>query len=410
MSPDLAIHDERGVGVRVSEDKVDEILNLQPDASPIVRSLPLLGYSQTLSAITPSEFSVSTLPFRGIKRGYKNFSSPRSCGVSIHDDPVWLWSLRPKEWSSVFILQSEWERLRLRHPVTWGRFQHLFTVVGPPIESHYQCHQVALWWISGSISYIESLKLPSEVGQVYWIKGQARRWPSSLSDISWRKITHAHVGGTTNARGTFGTRSLPTLDLPKGLQRSLAHVLKCSVRPIACSPELNTPHYTLHDRLSVSLPSKPVLYTTYMSHTGWGQRSLTPNELGACFDLPGFVEWDPRFLVDIAPLQLFRSIIDWVTEIDSPPRPTKCLKGIRNTTSSASADGVWLATINAWLPGSWAAGNISDKAVKSDDARIDTQPWHKRISLVLPCRSRDLSILERLAMQWWRRSIILSFF
>lgn len=111
-----------------------------------------------------------------------------------------------------------------------------------------------------------------------------------------------------------------------------------------------------------------------MSHTGWGQRSLTSGELGACFDLSDFVEWHPRFLAAVAPLQLIRSVINCVTETDYQ-RPIKCQKTIMATTSSSVVDGVWLASINAWIPGSsWASGVISDKAVKSDDARIDTQP------------------------------------
>ena len=174
--------------------------------------------------------------------------------------------------------------------------------------AHNKCHQVSIWWISGSSGYIEALQLPSDIGQVYWLTNQqTRRWPSKLNFINWKRITHAHVGGTTNAWAMFGIRFLPDLDLPKELQRSLAHAVKFSIRPIPCSSNFASPHYTLHDRLTLSNPDKPVLYSTYMSHTGWGQRSLTSGELGACFDLPAFVEWHPRFLSSVPPLQLFRS-------------------------------------------------------------------------------------------------------
>jgi hypothetical protein len=152
---------------------------------------------------------VPNLMERGIKRGYKNFTSPQACGVSIQGDPVWLWTLRPKEWSSICIIESEWELLRTRHYATWDRFQSLFDVVQPPIEARESCHQVSVWWISGESHYIESLRLPSDVGQVFWLVNQSRRWPKSLSHINWKRITHAHVGGTTAARGTFGTRFSP---------------------------------------------------------------------------------------------------------------------------------------------------------------------------------------------------------
>jgi hypothetical protein len=324
---------------------------------------------------------------RGIKRGYKHFDSPRSCGVSIQDDPVWLWTLRPKEWASIFILESEWERLRHRHFTTWQRFESKFDVFHPPLVSSEQCHQVSVWWISGEPHYFESLILPTDVGQVYWMCNRSRRWPKSLSDIQWKRIPHAHVGGTTNARGTFGTRFLPDLDLPKELQRSLMHTLKFSIRPVPCSPDLPTAHYTLHDRLSLSQVSKPVLYSTYISRTGWGQRQLSPEELASCFDLPDLVAWEARFFTAIVPLQLHRAVIDFVLDGlgNEIVRPTKSRKLINDSTIDSLVDGVWLSSLNTWLPGSWAEVAISDKAVNSDDAEVDTRPWRKRISLVIPC-------------------------
>ena len=111
-----ANYDEHLERIRISEDKVDEDFNLRPDTSPFVRFSSLFCNTQTLSANTSGKLTVSTPPSRGIKRGYKNFVSPQPCGVSIHDDPVWLWSLRPKEWSSICILQGELERLCSQHP------------------------------------------------------------------------------------------------------------------------------------------------------------------------------------------------------------------------------------------------------------------------------------------------------
>lgn len=122
-------YDELLESLRLPEDKVDEEVNPRPDISPIVQIPPPLCDTQTLSVNIPSNPIVSSPLSRGIKRGYRNFTSPQSCGVSTHDDPVWLWSLRPKEWSSICILQDEWERLRLRHPSTWERFRNVFDVV-----------------------------------------------------------------------------------------------------------------------------------------------------------------------------------------------------------------------------------------------------------------------------------------
>lgn len=371
------------------------------------------GYNHSLS-LPPCDGRVAPPSplVRGTKRGYKNFESPQACGVRFQGDPVWLWTLRPKDWSSICIIESEWKLLRSRHSTTWERFRSLFEVVQLPIEAREHCHEVSVWWISGESHYIESLILPPDVGQVFWMKNQSRRWPKSLSHIDWRRITHAHVGGTTNARGTFGTRFLPSLDLPPELQRSITHVLKFSIRPTACSPDLPTPHYTLHDRLSLGQSEKPVLYPTYMSRSGWGYRSLSPSELGCCFDLPEFIEWDRRFLTEIVPLQLHRAVMDFVLEklVCGDPRPVKCRKLIADSVSDSPVDGVWLTGLKSWLPGSWVDVAIADKAVKSDDALVDTRPWNKRISLVLPCKASTIGVLERFAMRRWRWSLITSFF
>jgi hypothetical protein len=407
LGPSLLNHDHH-----IGEDNVDSSLALRTDSSPYDRTLPSSCLPLSTSSNTPGTPTRLIPRARGIKRGYKNFASPLACGVSIQDDPVWVWTLRPKEWSQIFIIESEWERLRSRHSSIWNKFKAAFDVIHPPIESHHRCHQASVWWVSGSLAYIETLRLPAEVGQVYWMHLSSRRWAKTKCDIVWKRISHIHVGGSTNARGTFGTRFLPSLNLPRELERSITHVLEFSVRPVSCSPDIRSPHYTLHDRLSLSQIDKPVLYPTYMSRTGWGFRSLTSQELHACFDLPDFIEWDSRYITSIVPLQLFRSVIDFVLDsiMVNNCRPEKCRKLNQGFARIPDVDGIWLPSIKAWLPGSWAEIDIADKAVKADDAQVDTRPWHQRISLILPCKSRSLFVLERLAMRRWRRGVTLSFF
>ena len=373
---------------------------------------PLSRPTLTFSAQS-SPHSLDPPPvLRGIKRGYKNFATTRLCGVSIQDEPVWLWTLRLKEWSTIYISQPEYERLQVRYPTVWEKFKSALEVVDSPSEADPRCHQVSVWWVSGTWEFIESLRLPAQVGQVYWLRHQSRRWPKCRFPIDWKRITHAHVGGSTNARGVFGTRWLEPLDLPRELQRSLTHVIKFSIRPEPCPADLNAPHYTLHDRLSLNQTAKPVLYPTYMSRTGWGLRPLSHGELGACFDLPTTIDWDPSFVTSIVPLQLFRAVIEHVISRMDPAstQPPKLRKISALPEIKAKPDGVWLAGIKAWLPGSWAEVTISAKAVKSDDVVVDTRPWNQRIALVLPCRARMLAVLERLSMRRWRSNIILSFF
>ena len=169
-----------------------------------------------------------------------------------------------KEWSCIYIVRSEWERLRVRHSAgTWERFRSVLEVVPPPIMADIRWHHASVWWVSGSWEYIDSLQLPNQVGQVYWLRHQIRRWPRFQTPIDWKQLTHAHVGGSTNARGIFGTRFLPQLEIPRDLQRSLNHVIKFSIRPLPCPPDFQEPHYSLHDRLSIQQVFKPVPYSTF---------------------------------------------------------------------------------------------------------------------------------------------------
>lgn len=139
---------------------------------------------------------------------------------------------------------------------------------------------------------------------------------------------------------------------------------------------------------------------------------MDPKELATCFDLPPYIEWNPIFVTAIVPLQLFRAVIDFVlvAQCISSPAPAKSQRLLDSSAPVVPMDGVWLPSIGAWLSGAWADVDIANKAVKADDALVDTRPWHKRVSLVLPCQPRTLGVLERLCMRRWRHLVITSFF
>jgi hypothetical protein len=352
---------------------------------------------------------------RGTKRGFKDFSSPLTCGVSFQGPPVWLWTLRPRAWKTIFILKRDWEVLQLHHLPLWESFGGSLVVVDPPLNRSISCHEASVWWISGSMQFIDTLSLPAEVPQIYWVATTGRWWPKSDNGVLWKCISHSHVGGSTNAAERLdGVSSLQVWIYPRNIS-DVSHMLSSSQSvPILnpCAPDINLAHYTLADRLSLSFLDKPVLFPTYMSLTGWGLRSLEASELSACFDLPSSMPWDPLFVSTIVPFQLYWSIIDFVVSslVRTSPGPSKCRRMVESRNIDSVEDGVWLPGVGARLSGSWALVNISDKAVKADDAQVDTQPWHKRVSLVLPCLPGTLEVVERFLMRRWRRCTVVSFF
>jgi hypothetical protein len=73
-------------------------------------------------------------------------------------------------------------------------------------------------------------------------------------------------------------------------------------------------------------------------------------------------------------------------------------------------DSEWLPAIDKWLPGSWAHTTISDKAVKSDDTKVEHYPWNQRILLVFPTGNLSaIASLEHLGTKVWFRSLSRSF-
>ncbi|KAI2511897.1 hypothetical protein MHU86_2413 [Fragilaria crotonensis] len=336
-------------------------------------------------------------------------TSPLTCGVLFESDPVWLWSIRPNSWNKIYITLQDEIRLRRDHPCLFRLLSsRLATIQSTKVSPDFML-------ISGGRDFIDMVSLSPNGSNVYWMSKTSRRTPSDTENILWTKVLHRNVGGVTEARGTFGIdHRSPRIQLEKDVHRSLAHVVKYSIRPKACDPDTDEDHYKLSNLLSLSFPRRPVLYPTYMSRTGWGLRILSDLELSSCFDLPDYVPWDDRFLRDIVPLQMFRSVIDYVSGsscIQSPPAKRRLKLSISSDSSHEMVeDVVWVESVGKWLPGSWADAEISDKAVKSDNAPIDFRPWNRRIQLLFPCSIDTIGILERFAMRRWRFNVCRSLF
>ena len=189
------------------------------------------------------------------------------------------------------------------------------------------------------------------------------------------------------------------------LIRGLENVLKHSIWPKPCSPDPPQIHYGVSDLLSLSFPRRVgTILDAHVYHRLGNAR---------CFELPAYFGWEYRFLRDIVPLQLRRSVIDSVTEsVQEPPRTRAKMVISDEDTSyfSSSRDVVWMEAIKRWLPGSWADAQITDKAVKSDDSPVAFRPWHRRIQLVFPRLTSTLSVFERLGMRRWRSNACHSLF
>ena len=315
-------------------------------------SLPLSNtYSKKHPLSDRGEIIGSELKAQRIKRGYRELSTPLSCGVSFETDPVWLWSLRPNDWSTIFITEPDEAILRQVHPSLYSKLGSKLSILSLPLALSVHAPRADVWWISGSSWFIRSTILPSSVMKVVWLSGASRRLPIDMLDFRWSKVTHRQVGGVTRCRGTFGVSVwCPPLDLEKDLLRSLGHVVKYSmIRPQPLRLPCQIPHYTVDDHLSPLYLRRPVVYSTYMSSTGWGIRTLSDLELASCFELPDYVLWDDRFATDIVPIQMFRSIVDLIILRLSPQSPDSQKKprhDFAGEQREITPDGVWLPQIS----------------------------------------------------------------
>ena len=341
-------------------------------------------------------------------------SEPLICGVKFESTPAWIWALRLSDWKEILIGDTDERRLRQCYPSTWCHVKDKLNVVASNFDEDHHTH-VSVWFSSGSREYLESIASPHKgVPQVLWAEGCGRRRPPDTKTHKWFSVSHENVGGSTTARGVFGQSNLDNLEIEVDpLKRSIAHILKFSIRPTPCSIPYAKAHYTLNQRLSVRLLDQPVVYESCFSRSGWGVRHLCDLELAQAFDLPKYVPWESKFASELVPIQVFRVIIDAVLLVVRPMeqhRPKTQNKLVARNSNPPKIDAEWIVDLGLWLPGSWANSTISDKAVKSDDAAIEHYPWNQRVLLAFPAANTPIiKCLEDLCLRQWFCRLVRSF-
>jgi hypothetical protein len=163
---------------------------------------------------------VEDLGVTRIKRGFRPMEATLTCGVLFEADPVWLWSLRPNSWASIYITGDDVTILRRKHPELLTRLSSKIVIIASTFEAVYPSVCPDVMWVSGQRGYLDMVSLGKGATHVYWLSHCSRRCPTNTRSINWTKILHRNVGGVTESRGTFGidSRSTP-LNLEKVLHR-----------------------------------------------------------------------------------------------------------------------------------------------------------------------------------------------
>ena len=65
------------------------------------------------------------------KRGFREASSQRVCGLSFEGLPAWAWAIRLADWKVIYITGADERRLRQCHVSTWTFMESKVIVVDP---------------------------------------------------------------------------------------------------------------------------------------------------------------------------------------------------------------------------------------------------------------------------------------
>jgi hypothetical protein len=248
------------------------------------------------------------------------------------------------------------------------------------------------------------------LNSVHW-KGKTRVIGPAKS-----RLTHLSFGGPTRFVTLFGSQGVEAHPVGTQLRRSIGHVFDHGLRPElvdnpdpAAHPLAVTLDWILHpEALHVE-----VLHPTTYYASGWGKRSLTPDELGIAFGFPAWLRSGGLSAQDfpIVPIQVMDACLKSV--LDTRPFVSP-LVPLAATVVSEAASSTWLPSIQKFLPNSWIdESTISAKAAKNDDSSVPTAMWDQRITLVFQWAhdkgENILSCFRRNLMRSYRRRMLADF-
>ena len=177
------------------------------------------------------------------KRGHRAAIVERECGVCFEGLPVWLWTIRLAEWSTIYITDTDEAKLRQYHVSTWDFVKAKLVIF--KADNGQALPKVNLWLVSGPMSLILLWERRIETAiMACWVADCGRRKPiHSGSRCDWHIVSHAQVGGVTKATGMFGIMGLTELAVPDDpIRRSIGHIIKYSERPSPCTVPLEERH------------------------------------------------------------------------------------------------------------------------------------------------------------------------
>jgi hypothetical protein len=127
----------------------------------------------------------------------------------------------------------------------------------------------------------------------------------------------------------------------------------------------------LDDWLHPEYLATPVVYHSHFSATGWGSRSLTPDEVGIAFGLPAWARHADLKIAQSFPCVSVQVMDACLKPILGRVRSKQALQTPAPQDPAIWQAQTWIPTIQNFLPHSWIdADLVTEKAVKSDGAGV----------------------------------------
>jgi hypothetical protein len=114
----------------------------------------------------------------------------------------------------------------------------------------------------------------------------AKRPPPGPARI---RLSHRSFGGPTHFVALFGCQDIPCRPSETTLRRFVGHIFDFGARPDPVDSSTESLSLDIDGVLHPSDLARPILHPTSFYRSGWGVRSLTPEELGIAFGFPAWL-------------------------------------------------------------------------------------------------------------------------
>ena len=365
------------------------------------------SYADVLKSHSETDAVLSKRP-RVVERGMLKYPGAATFWIQAEHFPTWLLALDKSIVQTIHLMGSPDAKSYLQAMRSRGCDLSLINLVIGRIGLNKVRYSMAskpnpqdlndVVLISGSVEYIRKCStLATSATMVLCddhIRGKLCKFGGSFR---WFHLRHTNFGGSTAFKAYLGTNLATFQPELSGLRRSIAHVLDHGIRPTSRKSDF-TEAIPASRLLHPHCLDVDVIYRSSFTSTGWGSRSLTPDELGVAFGFPSWLRHAGLSLASfpIVPLQILDGCLRGFLPKVTAKQP---LPPIQPRHKAVDSDTTWLPGLRQFLSHDWIDGSVvTSKAAKRDDAAPPTHLWDGRCLLVLPHLAPALPILRTCLM------------